>query len=59
MPPAGFEPAIPVIHLSQTYSLDRTATGIGMGILSGICQELNRETSGVIYTDCSLGAKCE
>jgi hypothetical protein len=30
MPSAGFEPAIPVIRQLQTYTLDRTDTGIGM-----------------------------
>ena len=29
MPPAGFEPTIPAIKLSQTHALDRAATGIG------------------------------
>ena len=29
MPSAGFEPAIPAIKRLQTYTLDRTATGIG------------------------------
>jgi hypothetical protein len=29
LPSAGFEPAIPEIERSHTYSLDRTATGIG------------------------------
>ena len=29
MPPAGFEPAIPVGNLPQTHALDRSATGIG------------------------------
>jgi hypothetical protein len=29
MPSAGFEPAIPAIERSQTYTLERTATGIG------------------------------
>jgi hypothetical protein len=32
MPSAGFEPAIPAIEQPQTYSLDRTATGIGLYI---------------------------
>jgi hypothetical protein len=31
MPSAGFEPAIPVIERPQTYGLNRTATGIGIG----------------------------
>jgi hypothetical protein len=29
MPQAGFEPAIPATKRTQTYALDRTATGIG------------------------------
>jgi hypothetical protein len=29
MPPAGFEPAIPVSKWPQTHASDRTATGIG------------------------------
>ena len=29
MPPAGFEPAIPLGERPQTYALDRSATGIG------------------------------
>jgi hypothetical protein len=29
MPPAGFEPTIPVSERPQTHALDRTATGIG------------------------------
>ena len=29
MPPAGFEPAIPVGDRPQTRALDRSATGIG------------------------------
>jgi hypothetical protein len=29
MPAVGFEPAIPETKKSQTYTLDRTATGIG------------------------------
>jgi hypothetical protein len=29
MPSAGFEPAILAVLLSQSYALDRTATGIG------------------------------
>ena len=29
MLPVGFEPAIPASGLSQTYALDRAATGIG------------------------------
>ena len=29
MPPAGFEPAIPVSERLQTHALDRVATGIG------------------------------
>jgi hypothetical protein len=29
MPPAGFEPAIPVDDRPQTHALDRLATGIG------------------------------
>ena len=28
MPPVGFEPAIPATERSQTYALDRAATGI-------------------------------
>ena len=31
MPPAGFEPTIPVSERPQTYPLDRAATGIGSG----------------------------
>ena len=30
MPSTGFEPAIPVIELPQTYAFDCTATGIGL-----------------------------
>jgi hypothetical protein len=30
MPSAGFEPTIPATKLSQTYALDREATGIGI-----------------------------
>jgi len=29
MPTAGFDPVIPAIEQPQTYSLERTATGIG------------------------------
>jgi hypothetical protein len=29
MPPAGFEPAIPVSERPQTHALDRTTNGIG------------------------------
>ena len=29
MPPAGFEPTIPVSGRPKTYALDRAATGIG------------------------------
>jgi hypothetical protein len=29
MPPAGFEPTIPVSEQPQTHALDRAATGIG------------------------------
>ena len=29
MPPAGFEPSIPVGDRPQTHALDRSATGIG------------------------------
>jgi hypothetical protein len=29
MPPAGFEPTIPVIQRPQTHTLERTAAGIG------------------------------
>ena len=29
MPPAGFEPAIPVSERPQTHDLDRSVTGIG------------------------------
>ena len=31
MPPEGFEPAIPASERSQTYALDRAATGTGCG----------------------------
>jgi thymidine kinase len=34
MPLAGFEPAIPVGQRPQTYVLDRSATGIGIHILT-------------------------
>ena len=30
MPPAGFEPTISAGEQSQTYALDRAATGIGL-----------------------------
>jgi hypothetical protein len=33
MPLAGFEPTIPEIGRVQTYTLDRTATGIGIQLL--------------------------
>jgi hypothetical protein len=33
MPPAGFEPAIPVSERPKTHALDRAATGIGGNIL--------------------------
>ena len=33
MPPAGFEPAILAGDRQQTYALDCTATGIGIGLL--------------------------
>ena len=33
MTPAGFEPAIPVGERPRTYALDRSATGMGSGIL--------------------------
>jgi hypothetical protein len=29
MPPAGFEPTIPVSERPQTHALDRAVTGIG------------------------------
>ena len=32
-PPAGFEPKIPTSKRPQTHTLDRTATGIGLGII--------------------------
>ena len=31
MPPAGFEPTIPASERPQTHTLDRAATGIGLG----------------------------
>jgi len=33
MPSAGFEPAIPATRRLQTYTLDRTALGIGLSVL--------------------------
>jgi hypothetical protein len=33
MLPAGFEPAIPAIEQTQSYALDRAATGAGRHIL--------------------------
>jgi hypothetical protein len=32
MPPAGFEPTIPVSERPQTHALDRAATGIGVNL---------------------------
>ena len=32
MPPAGFEPAIPVGDPPQTHALDRSATGMGSDV---------------------------
>ena len=34
MPPVGFEPAASVSDWSQTYALDRAATGTGINIIS-------------------------
>jgi len=34
MPSAGFEPAIPLIELLQTYALDRAGNGIGILLLA-------------------------
>ena len=39
MPPAGFEPAIPSSERSQTYILERVATGIGT--LSAITRDMS------------------
>jgi hypothetical protein len=33
MPPMGFEPTISAGERSQTYVLDRTATGTGLGVI--------------------------
>ena len=33
MLPAGFEPTIPGDEPTQTYALDRTKTGIGLGYI--------------------------
>ena len=35
MPLAGFEPTIPASEWPQTHALDRSATGIGLGIEPG------------------------
>ena len=35
MPPAGFEPTIPVSERPQTHALDRAVTGIGRELLEG------------------------
>ena len=37
MPPAGFEPAVPVGDHPQTDALDRSATGIGLYSVAYIC----------------------
>jgi len=52
MPPVGFEPTISAGERSQTYALDRAATGSG----------LNKNMRGKIYQQdglklCTLGSK--
>jgi hypothetical protein len=38
MSSAGFEPAIPTMRWLQTYTLDRTAPGIGLSVLRTLIQ---------------------
>jgi hypothetical protein len=51
MPPAGFEPKIPVSERPQTHALDRAATGIGCCRLYYIKYYLN---SSCIFLQCLL-----
>ena len=44
MPPAGFEPTIPVSERPQTYALDRAATGTDKVIFSFIKSRFNEQT---------------
>jgi hypothetical protein len=61
MPRAGFEPATPVTKRSQTYSLDRAATGIGhfalysaFILIRGFVTNGSRGSSVSIVSDCGL-----
>jgi hypothetical protein len=44
MPPVGFEPAVPRSEWTQTYALDRAATGIGGQLL----ESLNKYVSKLV-----------
>ena len=66
MPPVGFEPTTPVGELSQTYALDRAATGTGLfphmlGVVVFIDGDANVNNSGRrkrIYPSTGLRATC-
>ena len=49
MPSAGFEPINPETEQSQTYALERAATGIGV-LLKPIGTNLSAENSGSFFT---------
>jgi len=49
MPSAGFEPIIPETERSQTYALERGATGIGL-LLQPIGTNLSAENSASFFT---------
>ena len=54
MPPAEFEPAIPASEWTQTYALDRAATGIGFFILMNYKMYLHTRTAQAL----NFGTKC-
>jgi hypothetical protein len=62
MPPVEFEPTISAGERPQTYTLDRGATGTGMGVTENIntpcvhnSERMNVKTGGTYTYLCALG----
>jgi hypothetical protein len=56
MPPAGFEPTIPVSERPQTHALDSAATGIGT--VCTVTSKLAEKPAGFVFLS-SLTFKAE
>jgi hypothetical protein len=50
-PPVGSEPAIPTSERLQTYALDRTATGLGMGFGIQASNSSEKPANSIFYTE--------